>query len=65
MTTTPNEPDHEPEVAPAGDPTTPPSEAPGSPADPEPPHGDPLVGPDDRDSEPGQMPETTNTEVGA
>jgi hypothetical protein len=61
MTTTPNEPDQDPEVAPAGDPTAPPHDAPGSPADPKPPHGDT----DDSEAEPGQMPDSTDTEIGA
>ena len=50
---------------PAGDPTTPPSDTPGTPSDPEPPHGDVSTDPDDSAAEPGQMPKTTNTEVGA
>lgn len=72
MTTTPNEPVEEPTVVPSGDPG--PShadpEAPGtSPddpaADPEKPHGDPLTHPETAAAEPGQMPDSTNTEVGA
>jgi hypothetical protein len=71
MTTTPNEPVQEPDVVPSGDPNpervdpVAPGEAPGDPAgDPEKPHGDPLLDPDSGE-QPGQVPESTNTEVGA
>jgi hypothetical protein len=72
MTTTPNEPVEEPTVAPSGDPgpaqadPESPGHVPDDPtADPEKPHGDPLLDRDDSTSEPGQMPGSTNTEVGA
>jgi hypothetical protein len=72
MTTTPNEPVQDPEVVPSGDPSpqkvepVEPGKAPDDPAgDPEVPHGDPLIDPDDANAEPGQMPESTNPEVGA
>jgi hypothetical protein len=71
MTTTPDEPSQDPAVVPSGDPTpekidpVDPGETPGDPAgDPQHPHGDPLIDPDSN-AEPGQMPESTNTEVGA
>jgi hypothetical protein len=72
MTSTPNEPTEEPTVVPSGDPSPgqadpeTPGEAPDDPAgDPDKPHGDVLTDPMDSDKEPGQMPESTNTEVGA
>ena len=71
MTTTPNEPVQDPAVVPSGDPSpekvdpVAPGEAPGDPAgDPEKPHGDPLLDPGSSE-QPGQVPESTNTEVGA
>jgi hypothetical protein len=67
MTSTPQEPDQDPTVAPSGDPSPEkidpdtPGETPNDPAgDPEKPHGDPLTD----DSEPGQMPDHA-TDVGA
>lgn len=58
MTTTPNEPVQDPEVAPSGDPspshTQPeePGEAPDDPAsDPGEPHGDPLIQPSDSEED--------------
>jgi hypothetical protein len=75
MTTTPDEPTQDPAVVPSGDPgpakvePAEPGETPGDPAgDPQHPHGDPLIDPEsgaESDAEPGQMPESTNTEVGA
>lgn len=72
MTSTPSEPTEEPTVVPSGDPgpthaePEPPGEAPDDPAgDPGEPHGDPLIQPTSSGAEPGQMPESTNTEVGA
>lgn len=57
MTTTPTEPEQNPDVVPAGDPAVGPDDQPGSPAEP-----DDLP---DTEGEPGQMPESTNPEVGA
>jgi hypothetical protein len=64
MTTTPDEPDQGPEVAQTGDPAIPPNDVPGSPSDARRLDGD-NPGDPEPDPEPGQMPETTNTEVGA
>jgi hypothetical protein len=61
MTTAPNEPT-EPDASPAGDPT----EEPGSPSDPQDfPETDPEAEPDDKNAEPGQMPESTDPIINA
>jgi hypothetical protein len=56
MTTTPNDPPPRPDVVPSGDPQKEPDGLP---------EWDPEQGPPDSDAEPGQMPDSTNTEVGA
>lgn len=62
MTTTPNEPEQDPTVVPSGDPGSPsePSDFPET--DPE---AEPAAESGHADEQPGQMPPSTNTEVGA
>jgi hypothetical protein len=65
MTTTPNEPAQDPAVVPSGDPGVGPDEETGSPAEEiDFPATDPEAEPGP-EAQPGQMPEDTNTEVGA
>ena len=65
MTNTQNEPG-EPNANPAGDSAKVPSEQPGSPSDPQDfPETDPEAEPDDKNAEPGQMPESTDPIINA